>query len=454
MDWQDELRRLDKKLSEGEISAQDYRRMRDELLAEASAPAQGRGVMWAASRPEAAEPATVSPPPAGPPAAPPDAEETQIVADTTVTLDQTVVHGRPAAPAEDPDKTETVTAETVTAEEMAAENRPTEVVPAETVAAESANVESPSAETVVEIAPGAEERTVSEPAAEPLTEPASEPARDDHPTFPPRPMDTPPPDAPPLPAPAPWTGHQVIGEEVFADASPHSNARRAVTSLLAVLVVLALAGGAVWYFVFRTEEAPAAQRPQNPPASDQPQSQPQKPPPSEQPQEPTTSQPQSAPSELPTNLGDVVGPLPGITDANSGTITSQVAGKLKLISPQEVRAAQDHGVTQVIFRGSTKGDVGNALLVFTTPNGANAAAFTETERGILRDAGFAPDKELQSGLPVLQRNDGGATVYRVVYSTGKYTVRFGVAQRDANAAQLRKELEAVADTILAVLPPS
>ncbi|MGH3878329.1 MAG: hypothetical protein ACRDSK_14965 [Actinophytocola sp.] len=451
MDWQDELRRLDKKLSEGEISAQDYRRMRDELLAEASAPAQGRGVMWAGSRPEVTEPATASPPPAGPPAVPADAEETQIVADTTVTLDQTVVHGRPAAPAEDPDKTETVAAETVAAETVSAENRPTEVVPAETVAAESA-----AAETVVEIAPGEEERTVSEPAAEPLTEPArepeTEPARDDHPTFPPRPMDTPPPDAPPLPAPAPWTGHQVIGEEVFADASPHSNARRAVTSLLAVLVVLALAGGAVWYFVFRTEEAPAAaQKPQNPPASDQPQSQPQSPPPT---QEPTSSQPQSAPSELPTNLGDVVGPLPGITDENSGTITAEVAGRLKLISPQEVRAAQDHGVTQVIFRGSTKGDVGNALLVFTTPNGANAAAFTDTERGILRDAGFAPGKELQSGLPVLQRNDGGATVYRVVYSTGKYTVRFGVAQRDANAAQLRKELEAVADTILAVLPPS
>jgi hypothetical protein len=219
-----------------------------------------------------------------------------------------------------------------------------------------------------------------------------------------------------------------------------------------VLVVLALAGGAVWYFVFRADEAPAAaEKPQNPPASEQPQSQPQNPPP---PQEPPSSKPQSKPSELPTNLGDVVGPLPGITDANSGTITAQVAGRLKLISPQEVRAAQDHGVTQVIFRGSTKGDVGNALLVFTTPNGANASAFTETERGILRDAGFAPGKELQSGLPVLQRNEGGATVYRVVYSTGKYTVRFGVAQRDANAAQLRKELEAVADTILAVLPPS
>src|ERR1700741_5449881 len=91
MDWQDELRRLDKKLSEGEISAQDYRRMRDELLAEASAPAQGRGVMWAASRPEVTEPATA--PPASPPAATPDAEETQIVADTTVTLDDTVVQG-------------------------------------------------------------------------------------------------------------------------------------------------------------------------------------------------------------------------------------------------------------------------------------------------------------------------------------------------------------------------
>jgi hypothetical protein len=52
------------------------------------------------------------------------------------------------------------------------------------------------------------------------------------------------------------------------------------------------------------------------------------------------------------------------------------------------------------------------------------------------------------------RSTDSGTVYRVVYSTGKYTVRFGVAQLDANPDELRGELEAMADTILAVLPSS
>lgn len=397
MDWQDELRRLDKQLSEGEISAQDYRRLRDELLAEASAPAQGRGSLWTSARPD------VTPEPAPPPSSP-DAEDTQVVADSTVVVQETVVNGKPVGeavvrdkaavsdtPAEDPDRTERVAAETVAAGTAAGSGRKL-------------------------------------------------------PTFPPRPVDGPMPKAPPLPAPAPWTG-KVLGEEVFADAKPQSGARRAVTILLSLVVVLAIAGGAVWFFAFRSdEEAPAARQPDNPPASNTPQS---------EASQPAPSAPQSAvPDNRPANLADVVGPLPGAADENNGTISPARAGQLKLISPQEVAAAEDAGVEEVIFRGSTSGTVGNALLVLATPDGTAAGELATAERRYLRENGFDAGKELRGGLPVLVREDDVATVYRVVYTTGKYTVRFGVAQRDANPVQLRQELEAVADTILAVLPPS
>jgi len=460
MDWQDELRRLDRQLSEGEISAQEYRRMRDELLAEASAPAQGRGSLWSAARPEgptepappppppavAAPPAAPPQPPPAPPAAPvsvplpaqtsPDAEDTQVVADTTVVVEESVAQGRSPVdqgaaavhseptiapvshamgPAEDPDltatveadpdRTATVEADTVETADQAA-NAPTESTGART-----------------------EERTEEKP-------------QQKVPTFPPRPADRPAPTAPPLPAPAPWTG-QVLGEEVFANAKPYSSSRRAATILLSVVIALAVVGGAVWYLAFRNDDAPAAQAPQDPPASQQPQN-----PPSSD--KPSPSQPPT--SDVPANLGDAVGPLPGVADKNSGTITATRAGRLKLIAPQEVKAANNNGVTDVIFRGSTHGTFGNALLVFTTPDGAAASKLAAAETRYLRNNGFTEGEQLSDGIPVLERTDGGATVYRVVYTTGKYTVRFGVAQRDADPAALRKELEAVADTILAVLP--
>ncbi|MGH3756565.1 hypothetical protein [Actinophytocola sp.] len=470
MDWQDELRRLDKQLSGGEISAQDYRRMRDELLAEASAPAQGRGSLWSSARPDAAPPeaAPATPAPPAPPAPPADedAEETQIVADETVVVDETVVHGQPVEEddtAVHPAPVEETIVHSAPADETAVHPAPVEETvvqrgpapPAaprnamestETVAEPAARVEpagSAGSVGLVEIIepgdPDDPDRTASVAA-----ETVAESGKKKVPTFPPRPTDYPaPPPPPPLPAPARWTGH-VRGEEVFSRARPQGNARRTAAVLLSVVIALAVVGGGVWYFAFRSDEAPAA----NPPAtSDQPQSQ--------APNQPAPSTPQQStpPDDLPTNLADVVGPLPGAADKNNGTISAARAGQLKLLAPQEVDAAIQSSVSDVIFRGSTKGETGNALLVFTMPNATTAAAFTDAERQYLGDAGFTPGKELSSGLPVLERSEE-ATVYRVVYTTGKYTVRFGVAQLNANRDQLRRELETVADTILAVLPPS
>jgi hypothetical protein len=490
MDWQDELRKLDKQLSEGDISAQQYRRLRDELLAEASAPAPGRGAAARPGRPDAT-----------PPAPAPDADDTQIVEDATVTVDDEVVNAAKAGKSPDPDKTDTVSAGTVDEKTVTVDDRDTRVVeepittravgqPIARAFRKPGNKPLPGPTPMAKPSAQAPAETPAEPTARPLAKPPAKPrtqspakppakpptkptrprplARSDElahapaveeiawpkteepgskkkgPTFPLKPSDTPAPLAPPLPKPAAYTGHQVLGEEIFAEAGPHSNARRAATMLLSVVAVLAVIGGGVWYFVFRTEDAPAAQ--QNTPPAGQAQSE--APP-------PASKQPPSAkPGNVPPNLADAIGPLPGATDENSGTISAARAGQLKLVSREEVAAAEDIGVTDVIFRGSTKGNIGNALLVFTTPDANSAADLTKAERNLLRGAGFVNGKELRNGLPVLVRTIDGGTVYRVVYSTGKYTVRFGVAQLDANQDELRAELESVADTILAVLPSS
>jgi hypothetical protein len=449
MDWQDELRRLDKQLSEGEISAQEYRRKRDELLAEASAPAQGRSSMWSSARPDSPPPPFPAAPPAPDAAPAPDPEVTQIVADATVTVDKAVVDAE--------DRTEVVDAQTVAAhppEEQTQVVQEAVTRPARDVPPEQPTEPARAPEPPTQPARDAERPTAAGPVAEPVSGPIMRPApmpeRSDGnvPTFPPRPSDIPPPAAPPLPPPAPWTGHQVIGEEVFADAKPYSTVRRVATALFSLFVVLAIVGGAVWFFLLRDDGAPAAE-PKNPPATEKSETKaPAKPPSSAPP-------PSSVPGSVPEGkLADVVGPLPGAADSHNGTITAARAGQLKLVSPTEVSAAQEAKVTNVIFRGSTNGSVGMALLVFTTPNGESAAKLMGAERAYLLEHGFSNGKDLTSGLPVLESRQGGATVYRVVYSTGKYTVRFGVAQRDADKQELRRSLDSVADTILAVLPPS
>jgi hypothetical protein len=490
MDWQDELRKLDKQLSEGDISAQQYRRLRDELLAEASAPAQGRGARPARpDRPDAK------------PAPTPDADDTQIVEDATVTVDEEVVSAANARQAPDPDRTDTVSGDPDETVKVTVDERNTQVEEPVTTRAVGQPIArafrkagpkrlpgpTPMAKPGAAPSAGPSSKPTAKPAAKPAAdlrkppanplrkpptnplrthrpEPVAEPvdsssveeiawptteeesakSKKKGPTFPARPSDTPPPQAPPLPKPAPYTGHQVLGEEVFADAGPHSNARRAATMLLSVVAVLAVVGAGVWYFVFRNDDPPAAQQSNDPPAST---AQSEAPPASQRP-------PSPKPGNVPPNLADVIGPLPGAADKNSGTISPARAGQLKLVSRDEVAAAEEAGVTEVIFRGSTKGNTGNGLLVFTTPDPAAAAKLTKAERTILRDAGFTAGKALRNGLPVLVRTTDSATVYRVVYSTGKYTVRFGVAQLDANPDELRQELEAVADTILAVLPSS
>ncbi|HWM05928.1 MAG TPA: SHOCT domain-containing protein [Actinophytocola sp.] len=384
MDWQDELRRLDKQLSEGDISAQEYRRMRDELLAEASAPAQGKNTLWSNARPDVKPPPEPAPKPApAPESANGSAEDTQVV--------KVPSNGAPpqekTPPAEDPDKTATVSAATVASSDATAAKMP---------------------------------------------------------TFPPRPpqQPVPPPPMTGLQPQAPWSG-QVIGEEVFADAKPPRNGRKIALVALVLVVALAVAGGAVWYFGSTETSASDNPQPSEPAASEPAAGEPQSNAP-----EPTPNQPKSLPEEVAAALKA----MPGTADPNSGTISAQQAGGLKLVHPDEVKLATSNGVSDVIFRGSTNGSVGHALLVLTTPDEKAADKLTTAEQTFLRDNDFTEGEQLATGQPVLERTDQTGTVYRVIYTSGRYTVRLGVAQRGADPADLRAQLEAAAKAVARVLP--
>jgi hypothetical protein len=89
MTWQDSLRQLDARLANGEIGAAEYRRTRDEILAEASSGTQAVSFDAEATTQWVSTPPVV-PPAAPPPAAPPqpaesDEETTQVVTADMVT---------------------------------------------------------------------------------------------------------------------------------------------------------------------------------------------------------------------------------------------------------------------------------------------------------------------------------------------------------------------------------
>lgn len=116
MTWQESLRRLDTRLAKGEIGAAEYRKTRDEILAEASSGSptpgrQSRDDLWAAAEEKAAmdeEAAAAAettlvvkmdPPPQPPPAAEDEDETTQVVtAEQIQRAPQTVPAGPPPGP--------------------------------------------------------------------------------------------------------------------------------------------------------------------------------------------------------------------------------------------------------------------------------------------------------------------------------------------------------------------
>ncbi|MEU4801426.1 hypothetical protein [Actinosynnema sp. NPDC023587] len=111
MAWQEDLAELDRTLAEGRISADDYRRRRDELLASASGaapqqPPQGNGPFGAPFRWEASQPpqggpnpdATQVVTPGQPPVPPPNPDATQVVSSPRPPDAERTQYVRPVAP--------------------------------------------------------------------------------------------------------------------------------------------------------------------------------------------------------------------------------------------------------------------------------------------------------------------------------------------------------------------
>jgi hypothetical protein len=206
MTWQEELRKLDSALAEGELAANEYRKRRDEILAAASS---------------AQPPSPVIGPPTGPrPVITPEAvaetdnaEVTQIVnvdsgeAEQTQIIDAATAGGTADEKTRDTGANEVERTQVVTAEPPQAQPQPP-MAPQQPVWA--AQLPDPNAPTG---------------------------------TFP----------RPPQPMAGP-TVTPMDAQDLFTSNKPPRGGKKPWLIGLVVLVVLALVGGAVWFFAFRDDE--------------------------------------------------------------------------------------------------------------------------------------------------------------------------------------------------------
>lgn len=385
MTWQEELRQLDSALAGGELSANEYRKRRDEILAAASS---------------AQAPSPILGPPTGP---------------------------RPAIPAQAADSPD------------AAEV--TQVVSLEPVAAE------PEAEVTQIIADpvksnGTERTQVVAPVPPPP---------------PPPPSVTPSPDeatSPAIPQPAQWatlppthtqqTGvasfppvpPQVGGpavtpldaQDLFTSNKPARTGPKPWAIALAVVLVLAVAGGAVWFFGFRDSDADTADGTNT---------------------QTTGQTTQAAPPE-PVDITKIE--LPGEAAENSGEMDITRASELAVIAPSEATLLADAGATQLTYSGYAEQNYRYLLYAYKSADAAAAKELTGKILDVQKQLGFTETKlnGVPKGVTVTTVSNKDAAAVRGVYTYGDTVIQLSVLQVPLGevaelGAQFQQAITAVTD---------
>jgi hypothetical protein len=363
MDWQDELRTLDSKLTEGQLSQAEYRKLRDQVLAEASSG----GPVHRPVGPEHHDRVHI---PSSAADEAPSGEMTQVISDEA--LDEQTLRTQKQGPVQ-------------------------------TAPPPPPPLPEPDADKTVIV--GAQK-----------TGPASA-------------YQAPPPvRAAAPPPPPPWETGQagpapmVQGNEVFSVARNESPAKKAALGSLAVLVVLALIGAGVWFFLLRDNDKTTDAGAPNPG---------------------TTVVPKD------TDAGSQIPALPGVANANNGTMAADRAVQLKIIAPAEASLLKKLGIDQLIFRGSTGEATGYSLIAV---RGKDVEKTTGGLTDYLTQNGFKAAGTVQGGYPVVAANYGDVTVYRTVYTSGDYSVRVGVSRKGADDKALKADLTKALTTLAKVLP--
>jgi hypothetical protein len=399
MTWQEELRQLDSALAGGELSANEYRKRRDEILAAASS---------------AQPPSPVIGPPAGPrPAGEPDeangegetdnAEVTQIVnvdsgeADQTQIIDAATVGGAVNGAASenkagngsgngDVERTQVVTAEAPSVQQPQQAPPPPPQSPQQPVWA--TQLPDPNAATGVF---PARQQPMAGPAVTPMD-----------------------------------------AQDLFTSNKPPRGGRKPWLIGVVVLVVLALAGGAVWFFGFRDDSQPTA---------------------GGDPEQNTTAGQEPAPE--PVDITKIE--LPGEPAANAGEMDISRASELKVIAPAEATLLAGAGADAVVYSGAAEGDYRFLLYSFESADAKAAEELTGKIVDVQKQLGFQ-DTEVQDvpgAVNVSQVSNDQASALRGVYTYGDTTIQLNVLQiGKGNVDELRVQFQRAMTAVTDAAPPA
>ncbi|UVS76393.1 hypothetical protein Actkin_00077 [Actinokineospora sp. UTMC 2448] len=150
----------------------------------------------------------------------------------------------------------------------------------------------------------------------------------------------------------------------------------------------------------------------------------------------------------------IIGPLPGVPDANSGVLGLDQALDARLLAPGEADLLRAAGVQRVGFLGSTSGSTGYGVIIAELAGPSQAATTAEDQRHQLASDGYAENGAV-NGLPRMTQTTDRNVVQRVVYASDRFTVRIGVSRAvGAETEGLEEELAGITNFVRSVLPPS
>lgn len=396
MTWQEELRQLDSALAGGELSANEYRKRRDEILAAASSAQPPSPVIGPPTGPQpVVEPAGDSADKAE------NAEVTQIVnveggeAEQTQIIDADTVNGATGkagngGPGGDVERTQVVTANPPAPQQHAPQQQaPQQQAPQQPVWATQ------------------------------LPDPAAPTGVFPHP---PQPM------AGPAVTP-------MAAQDLFTSNKPPQGARKPWLIGIVVLVVLALAGGAVWFFGFSGDDAPQA---------------------GDDPRQQTSSAGEPTPEPVePVDITKI--DLPGEPAPNTGGMDIERASELNVIAPAEATLLAGAGADQLVYSGTTDGAYHFLLYSFQSEDAEAAEKLTAGVIDVQKQLGFKPTKV--DGVPdtvdVSTVTNPQAAGTRGVYTYGDTTILMFVLQiPTGDVDEMRVRFQQAMTAVTDAAPPA
>ncbi|MDT7797297.1 MAG: hypothetical protein QOI78_730 [Actinomycetota bacterium] len=411
MSWQEELRRLDEELAAGQLSADEYRTRRDQVLSSAV------GVQ--------------DPQPQQPPS--PGADETQVIAPVSPP------GGIPQPQQQQPGD-------------------------AERTQAVSWQAQQPHAGATAFVPPAQPFSPPGGFASPQQTQQPQQPVDDNpertqvvrntgeyQPNYQGYSQQPPPPQpgwnqVPPGAAAPPWGADDATpqhdanwmrqGPESYFETKSGSGKKKGITIVAAVLVVL-LAGFAIWWFGLRGD---SNNNVADPTSSGNPTS-----------AAPGTTPP--PPSVAPTR----VPPMPGKASSKNGTMSVDEAVQNEFLLAAEGTSVKAAGSAYVTCQASTNSPFDYTVLLVNTPSVADANRLAQSLQKPAGSTGLQPVAD-HSGLPqsvsVFKAVLSDHTTYRAVYVSGVAVVRVDVNQAPATDTAVTKEFEGVMKAMLENVPNS